>query len=516
MQLAELLSSDQESASNTARSRLGDIEAATWQTFQALPKNELGRLSPPAVRYIVHNYFAKEHGWLIKGLEPQGHRPNASEVHDVSVLQDKAPALVEAFLEDRRSDRGLVLSDIVAMIAVLERFIVDESLTLLEASYTLNGKSVHEDLNENELHGVLQSYLLIFAQGHKATSNATRHQAYKELQIRHRPEVREYEHNAVLNYVYANRHTTNPFVPRRYTLQAAAEIVRDMAHRYGKWQNSDCSQMKDHLIELDPTGFGRVPLSAFYKEDPQSVYHFSESVDYLRQIGALDESGLGGAKVLASNYILGPSNCIAVSDYYSVCCLNECDSLMNELERQAQAPAVAPERLLLLASQLSSDSVDAPRELPSLLVEKLHEIAALHGGQVPLHGRLFAQWLHYAFPFECPYPSRLESAQALTPSAWLDGRHTSDKEERAHHIATGSGASAVDVNDMQSMSHWTEDEILPLDAPRRAVLGAARSMVLLAVILVAVRTALPTIRSSLHSLGVVEKKGDDYVLPMRI
>jgi len=514
MQLAELLDNDQDPSSSTARSRLGDIEAATWQTFQALPKNDLGRLPPPAVRYIVHNYFAKEHGWLISGLEPQGHRPNATEVHDVSVLQDKAPALVEAFLEDRRSDRGLVLSDIVAMIAVLERFIVEESMTLLEASYTLNGKSVHEDLDEDGLHEVLQSYLLIFAQGHKASTNVTRHQAYKAVQNRNRPEVREYEHDAVLNYVYANRHVTNPFVPRQYTLQAASEIVRDMAHRYGKWQNAECSLMKDHLIELDPTGFGRVPLSAFYAEDPRSVYHFSESVDYLRQTGALDESGLGGAKVLAANYMLGPSNCIAVSDYYSVCCLNECDSLMNELERQVQAPAVAPERLLLLASQLSSASVDAPRELPSLLVEKLHAIAALHGGQVPIHGRLFAQWLHYAFPFECPYPSLLKSAQSLTPSAWLDGRATSDKEERKHHISTGSGASTTDAH---TMPQWTDDEILPLHAPRRAVLDAARAVVLLAALLVAVRAALPAVRSALHSMGLAEKKeGGDYVLPMRL
>lgn len=516
-QLTELLGSEQNAHApfSRARSRLAAIESATWQTFQALPKNNLGRLAPPAVRYIVHNFFAKEHGWLISGLEPHGHRPNASEVHAASVLQDRAPALVEALLEDRRSDSGLVLGDIVAMIAVLERLIFDESLTLLEAAYTLNGKSVYEDLDEDALHEVLQSYLLVFAQGRKADlSNVARHQAYKEAQRYNRPEIREYEHDAVLNFAYGNRHVTNPFVPRRYTLQEAAEIVGDLAERYGKWQNADCSAMKEHLMELDPTGFGRVPISAFYAEDPQSAYHFSESVDYLRKTGALDESGLGSPKVLAANYMLGPSNCIGVSDYYSVCCLNECDSLLNELERQVQASAVAPERLLVLASQLSSASVDAPRKLPSLLVEKMHAIASRHGGEVPLHGRLFAQWLHYAFPFECPYPSLSQSPLALTPSEWLDGSFYAEAKERIHHIATGSGDFETDTD---TMPQWTDDEILPLHASRCVVLDAVRAIVLLALLLGVARSLLPIARNFLHSMGMVGKKEDsDHILPMRM
>merc|ERR1719203_1654278 len=68
----------------TAR-QLAQIEASLWQTYQALPKNDLGRLAPRTVRYIVHNYFMKEHGWLIKGLEPQGMTPNATEVHEMSI-----------------------------------------------------------------------------------------------------------------------------------------------------------------------------------------------------------------------------------------------------------------------------------------------------------------------------------------------------------------------------------------------------------------------------------------------
>jgi len=39
-----------------------------------------------------------------------------------------------------------------------------------------------------------------------------------------------------------------------------------------------------------------------------------------------------------------------------------------------------------------------------MLIQRLNEIAAPTGGEVLLHGRLFAQWMHHAFPRECPYP----------------------------------------------------------------------------------------------------------------
>merc|ERR1719326_1235138 len=135
--------------------RLAGIEASIWQTFQSLPKNEYGRLGPKAVRYVVHSYFAKEHGWLIQGLEPHGMSTNVTDVHEVSILQDKAPAIVEALLESQQSDRGLALSDVVTMIAALERLIFDESMELLKAAYDVNSQSAEATIDQTTLHEVL-------------------------------------------------------------------------------------------------------------------------------------------------------------------------------------------------------------------------------------------------------------------------------------------------------------------------------------------------------------------------
>ena len=169
------------------------------------------------------------------------------------------------------------------------------------------------------------------------------------------------------------------------------------------------------------SGNGLVPLGRFYSQPENAEYHFTETREYLRQIGALQESGTGDLHVRIANYMTGPSNCIASSSYYSVCCLNECEGLMNELEAKVLAPTTTAHRLLDLVVNMSSATVDAPRQIPSALEQKLHLIAKQNDGQVPLHGRLFAQWMHYAYPHECPYPQIAEDAAVLTPSHWHTG-----------------------------------------------------------------------------------------------
>merc|ERR1719478_115598 len=96
-----------------------------------------------------------------------------------------------------------------------------------------------------------------------------------------------------------------------------------------------------------------VPLGLFYAQPKGSSYHFSESADYLRKIGALDETSSNNPKVFIANYVAGPSNCIASSSYYSVCCLSECAELLAELEHHVSAPSVPPEKLLTLVSNIT-------------------------------------------------------------------------------------------------------------------------------------------------------------------
>jgi len=505
--------------------RLARIEERLSQTFQALPKNSVGRLAPRAVRYLVHGYFAKEHGWLIKGLEPHGMQSsNMSEVHEVSILQDRAPALVEALLEARQSDRGLSLDDVVVMVAALERLIFDESIQLLEASFHLNYLSADSPMDEDELHEILRSYLLIFEMGMRGNlSDARKHQAIKKKLARMGGSwltLIEFEEDAVRNFGFAHRHQTNPFTAPQYTFQAASHIVEDLAQSYGQWQNAECRQMKEELIKLDLDGDGRIPLSSFYAQQETANYQFTESQDYLRTIGALDETVSSSPRVRVANYMLGPSNCIASSSYYSVCCLSECEAIMGELEGKVQAPSAPAERLLGIVANLTSSSYapEAPRQLSEDLKDKMYAIGERHEGKVPLHGRLFAQWLHGAFPLECPYPHLHESASVLSPSHWLNSQNvTAPKEERERHIeeAGNTTSEMLSVVEAQPQAlEWSDDEVLPLQEPpqrnRSMFSNIARVAVQLALVLAVLRAAYSGLKAAASASG----KDSDKKSPM--
>merc|ERR1719424_2797735 len=98
---------------------------------------------------------------------------------------------------------------------------------------------------------------------------------------------------------------------------------------------------------MDVHETGRVKLSDFYSKSKDGKWEFLESVDYLRTVGALDESSIShGPQVIIPNYISGMANCVTSSSYYSICCLNECDKVYEHIERTLTAPTASVPEIL--------------------------------------------------------------------------------------------------------------------------------------------------------------------------
>merc|ERR1719401_1119780 len=212
----------------------------------------------------------------------------------------------------------------------------------------------------------------------------------------------------------------NPFVKQDDSFETSAAFVQDMSHHFGRFQNLECMSLKSRLVDMDRQGSGRVLLRDFYAGFKNDRYHhFSESVDYLRSLGALDDRDPTRMSVVIPNYIIGKTNCLAASGFYSICCSNECEGLFRHLETEIEAPSATPARIAEVISSLSSDTVHAPRNLSSALLGRLDEIAKLHGGEVPVYGRLFSQWMHHAYPRECPFPQVSGTTSPLTVEQWL-------------------------------------------------------------------------------------------------
>merc|ERR1719330_1409839 len=206
---------------------------------------------------------------------------------------------------------------------------------------------------------------------------------------------------------YSKASGLNPFVDqvaRTHNFNELVRWVEGVGENYGSFQDLECRGMKNALLELSD-GSGRVRLAKFYQEHFENqTSHFSESPDYLRLLGALDETDPRQPSVIVTNYMYARANCVAASGLYSICCLDECEALMASQERNIASPVADPQMVAELVAGLPSDTVAAPRNLSIPMRRRLDDIAARHGGSIPLHGRLFAQWMHHAFPNECSYP----------------------------------------------------------------------------------------------------------------
>jgi len=397
-EIEDVLDSSSHSISEERQTRIEDMLRST---FLSLPKNDQGRLQHAGVRYALHSYFVQRHAWYVRGLSSLGDESNGSSPADI--LQDKVEDFVQAAFEQRMGAHGLDLKDMVVLAATYENLVHKEMSQRLDATFRMIGLTGKESMNLSTLDSVMDVNMM----GYILNLNYTVLEPSK-LQII----------TSSIDRIYPTWSATREFLRsvrsksslhKNYFYRADVEaMLEEVFDQYGRWQDRECQDLKTQLLALEDrsvgvNGSGRVRVSDFYGSAVRDGnWQFSENTAYLAQNGALDTTGV--ERVIIANYVNSPSNCLASSKFYSVCCINECEDLMDHIEHRFASPAVAPEEIVDFVSSLGSSTVVARRQLPEILVRRLNEIASHHAGKVPLHGRLFAQWLHHAYPRECPYP----------------------------------------------------------------------------------------------------------------
>jgi len=159
--------------------------------------------------------------------------------------------------------------------------------------------------------------------------------------------------------------SNNPFegYSGDYPFEVAQRSVARAIQTHGKWSNmEECRALKDTLQDLDRDGTGRVRLVDFYKK--KSVgnnWFFEETPEYLRAQGVLDETcSSRGLQLIFPNYVQVLSNCIEVSQFYSICCLRECDGLTRITEQEIRAPTAEPAQILQVVQRLVNERALQP------------------------------------------------------------------------------------------------------------------------------------------------------------
>merc|ERR1719235_302006 len=307
--------------------RLKRIEQMISPMFAAVSKNENGKLGSAAAGYVLHRVFVQRHGWFIRALEPAGKALAAwNSSKPISILEARVPAHVQELFEKRLGDHGLGLKELAILASSLEHLVHVEALERLKLAYLAGNLSQEDVLSEEEALAVLDMYMAIYILGFlhadlNTMTTATAQELHANILELYPtwPETQQF-----LREVYRS------VAPKRDYLyfNEIENVIAEIGERYGRFQDIECRQFKDWLVAVEDPGVGgagRVRVSDFYgKALNDGKWQFSESIDYLRTLGALDESDSSNLRVIIPNYISAPSNCVASSAYYSVCCLDEC------------------------------------------------------------------------------------------------------------------------------------------------------------------------------------------------
>mmetsp|Transcript_151300 Transcript_151300/g.275300 ORF Transcript_151300/g.275300 Transcript_151300/m.275300 type:complete len:564 (-) Transcript_151300:131-1822(-) len=451
--------------------KIAAIEKSLMPMWRTLPKNS-GRIDRRSLRYLVHRHFMQTSSLMIRGFEPS-RTVNSSHWGVADILSEQVPGFVESVLESSHATQyGFELQDAVHMVIMLERLIFDAEATLLDKVYAHQRKPKERHVRDDGLRQVLQTYMaswMIEASPEELNDIVIEETIpqYQSLMEFIDGQIKAFQYNREHKpRVHHGKDTMN----NRYSFDDAHEIVGGITRSFQSYWESECASMKLSLVEMDTHNTGRVPLTQFYKTTIDGEWRFGESEAYLRELGALDETSsfLEGPQVIIPNYIQATSNCIVSTAHYLVCCVQECETLLGEIEAAIGAPLASVSDLLPVVGNMTSQTTLDDDESPHLgerLIGQLEEVAKTHGGMVPLHGRLFAQWLHYVFPRECPFPHKSGMVTSVTPDEYGQEHLVADEVMKKYaRNATGSAIpTSIAKEELHWMSQWSPDEELIVD-----------------------------------------------------
>jgi hypothetical protein len=458
------------------------IKATLTPMWRTLPKTS-GRIDRRTLRYLVHRYFMQTSSLMVRGFEPT-RSTNESNWGTADILSQMVPAYVESVLESHHSaQNGFTHQDAVDMVLTLDQLIFDSASSILEGVYKDQRKPLHRSLSYQGLKQVMEAYMIqwmIDAEPHEIAMLLKNRTLMEEI-VPHYVELMKFADGRIKAFDFERQRKqisakgkksfTKDVFEMRYSFEDAHQIAGGVTRSFQSFWQSECESMKTALVDMDSHSTGRVPLSKFYSTAIDTDWRFGESEAYLRELGALDEtSSWMGPQVLIANYIQATSNCIVSTPHYLVCCVSECESLMGDIEVAIDAPTALTSTIIDVVrgmSQQTSLDEDEPPHLTHSLVSHLEQIANSHGGMVPLHGRLFAQWLHYVFPRECPFPHKAGAVTSATPSQYGGQHAIATKDDMERHAssldATTLDVASVDKDEFQWMSQWSPEEELVVD-----------------------------------------------------
>merc|ERR1712150_206688 len=295
-------------------------------------------------------------------------------------LEEWVPSYLLSHMEERLGTHGITLRERAILAEAIEDLIRKDAITRMELAYKLYDFPTTGVITKQQAELVLDTYFMVYLLARKFKANNTEeamlkrgkfHRVYHNL-----TEAETWLQGLELRHLGAD--------PKEVDFAATSNIAKDIGEEYHKFNDQECMELKKALGELQSRTVkgGRVRLPDFYNKSRHSHWKFTEKVEYLKAIGALDDSDPKQQYVIVPNYVQSRSNCLQASPLYAVCCRNECEDLMQHLEAKIAAPTATADEIAKLVSNLPSDTQTAPWQLPKTLIDRLNQMAANANGQV--------------------------------------------------------------------------------------------------------------------------------------
>lgn len=412
--IAEIESASAGNHSGIDAERLRSLEEELKPIYATLPREQRpdaahgveGGLGYAAARYLLHQHFLRRHAWYVRGLNPAGDGRRPPD--DKEALRSRVAGHLLEVMENN-AKHGLDLKMLAVFVATLEHLIHGDQRERLKQAWLVHGLKQEGTTTSEGLAQVLEVFMA--------------------------------------HYVYVSQKVDSGYA---LTLPKAVQEVKTISRIYGGWpqiQTFIQEQVRKHEQLHDALSFDAAATAAdavllLFQEDMEKTFQslergqrgrvklhelrsadggdlFRESVEYLRQLGALEGEEF---HVLMPNYMLGPSNCDGTTSFYDLCCPNACEVHKGHLERAMMADPLG-DHVSLITRAVGERLGDISSEM----LQWLEQLAKEHDGRVLIHGRAFAEWLHNIFPRECPKPRAADfkgMAGDIVPDANADFQPT--------------------------------------------------------------------------------------------
>jgi len=392
--IAEIESALTGSHAGINATQLQKLEKELKPIYATLQQTEGSRegLGYSAARYLLHQHFLRQHAWYVRGLNPAGDGRKPPD--DKEALRGRVAGHLLEVMENKAGEQGLDLRMLAVFVATLEHLIHGDQRERLKQAWLVHELQPEGTTTGEGLLSVLQVFMAHYVYVSQKVDSGyalTLPKALEEVNTISRiyggwPQIRSFIHDQVDKALLKSK---------SLTFEDAAEAADMVLLLFQEVSGAMCHDMERTFQTLRGGDHGRVLLSELRTADGGDL--FRESLDYLRQLGALEETGRE-TFVFMPNYMLGPSNCDGTTSFYDLCCPNSCEVYKDKLE---QALTSAPDHVDAIARVVEEHSGN---KLQEDLLAKLKVMAKEQGERVLIHGHAFADWLHQALPRECPRP----------------------------------------------------------------------------------------------------------------